>query len=90
MRRTQRLALTLMLALPPIAAPALAADRPTDERSCSEVLNELAAAAVFSDLAEEQMEQIYGLLDQLQDNCDAADYAAAGKTIEALEAKIGR
>lgn len=61
-----------------------------DDPSCWAALNELAAAAVFADLADDKLEQVYALLDQLQDQCEGRDYPTAAKTTASIEALVGK
>lgn len=71
------------------AAGSAQADVASDD-ACWGMLNELAAAAVFADIADDKLESIYVLLDQLQDQCEAHDYAEANKSIKAIEAVVGK
>ena len=73
----------------PGAAPA-AASTVTDDPGCWGTLNELAAAAVFADLTDDKLENVYLLLDQLQDFCEAHNFAEATKTTQSIEKLVGK
>jgi hypothetical protein len=83
--------LTLSLALATLlSAQSAVATSITNDDECWKVMNELAAAVVFADLAEEKETVVFGLLDTLQDQCDAKQFADATKTMTDIEAHVGK
>ena len=76
-----------------LCLPALAEDRaaaPASESECWRITDELSAAALFSDLAEDEQHQVFVLLDRLQDECNAGQLAEAGATVGELEKALGK
>jgi hypothetical protein len=52
--------------------------------------DELSAAALFSEIPEDEQYAVFTLLDRLQDECNAGALAAAAATIEDLEKALGK
>lgn len=89
--RLQRAAAVVLAAA--IMGPALAQEptgAPATESECWRLTDELSAAALFSDLGEEEQHGVFVLLDRLQDACNSGELAEAGATIAELEMALGK
>ena len=76
-----------------VCLPAHAQDRaaaPASESECWRITDELSAAALFSDLGEDEQHAVFVLLDRLQDECNAGQLAAASATVAELERALGK
>lgn len=76
-----------------ICLPALAEEQaagPASESECWRITDELSAAALFSDLGEDEQHQVFVMLDRLQDECNAGLLPEASATVAELEKALGK
>lgn len=65
-------------------APATAANAPTDEDSCAQLLEETESNAADRDLSDEDRAKVDELLNKLEQQCSASEYKEAAQTVAAI------
>lgn len=85
-----RSVLIVLLIAATTAAALARIDQIDSEDKCWAILDELAAAAVFADLADDKLEAVYALLDRLQDACEQKKLTEATAISRDIEQLVGK